>query len=214
MTARSASALERGDRPASADAVEQPGHRERLIAAMATAIECKEYRETTVADVVRLARTSRRSFYEQFEDRDACFLALFDATNDAMMRRVAESVDVDATLDEQVDAAVAAYISSVTERPALFASFVRELPALGAAGAERSAAALVRFARTLIALVDAAAEAQPGIVRRPLTMDTAIIIVGGLRELLVFSVQSGRDLQELHETVGATAKAILRGTVL
>src|ERR1700749_3523407 len=96
----------------------QPSHRERLIAAMATAIEAREYRETTVADVVRLARTSRRSFYEQFEDRDACFLALFDATNDAMMRRVAESVDLDATLDEQVDAAVAAYIASVTEHPA------------------------------------------------------------------------------------------------
>lgn len=214
MTTGSASAPERGGPPPSPDPSEQPGHRERLIAAMATAIEAKEYRETTVADVVRLARTSRRSFYEQFEDRDACFLALFDATNDAMMRRVAESVDLEATLDEQVDAAVAAYIASVTEHPALFQSFVRELPALGAAGGARSAAALERFARTLIALVDAAAEAQPGIVRRPLTMDTAIIIVGGLRELLVFSVQSGRDLQELRETVGATAKAILRGTVL
>jgi AcrR family transcriptional regulator len=214
MSASSASAPDQGDVPVSPDTGAQPGHRERLIAAMATAIEGKEYRETTVADVVRLARTSRRSFYEQFEDRDACFLALFDATNDAMMRRVAEGVDPDATFDEQVDAAVAGYISSVTDHPALFQSFVRELPALGAVGAERSAAALERFARTLIALVDAAAAAQPGIVRRPLTIDTAIIIVGGLRELLVFSVQSGRDLQELRATVGATAKAILRGTVL
>lgn len=214
ISARSPSAPERGEPPAPPGTGEQPGHRQRLIAAMATAIEEKEYRETTVADVVRLARTSRRSFYEQFEDRDACFLALFDATNDAMMRRVAESVDVEATLDEQVDAAVAAYIASVTERPALYQSFVRELPALGAAGAERSAATLERFARTLIALVDAAGEAQPGIVRRPLTIDTAIIIVGGLRELLVFSVQSGRDLQELRATVGATVKAILRDTVV
>jgi len=214
MTARSASVPGRDEPPAIPDAGEQGGHRERLIAAMATAIEAKEYRETTVADVVRLARTSRRSFYEQFEDRDACFLALFDATNDAMMRRVAESVDPDAAFDQQVDAAVAAYIGSVSEHPALFASFVRELPALGSAGAARSAATLERFARTLIALVDAAAEAQPGMVRRPLTMDTAIVIVGGLRELLVFSVQSGRDLQELRETVGATVKAILRASVV
>jgi AcrR family transcriptional regulator len=197
-----------------ADDAGQPGHRDRLIAAMAEAIEDQGYRETTVADVVRLARTSRRSFYEHFEDRDACFLALFDATNDAMMRRVAGSVDLNATLDQQVDAAVAAYIDSVTEHPALFASFVRELPGLGGNGAQRSAAAVERFARTLVALVDAAAAAQPGMVRRPMTIDTAIIIVGGLRELLVFSVQSGRDLAELRENVGATAKAILRGTVL
>ena len=192
----------------------QPGHRDRLITAMAAAIDEKDYRETTVADVVRLARTSRRSFYEHFEDRDACFLALFDATNDAMMRRVAESVDLSATLDDQVDSAVAAYVASVTDHPALFQSFVRELPGLGAAGAQRSAAAVERFARTLIALVDAAAEVQPGMVRRPLSIDTAIIIVGGLRELLVFSVQSGRDLKELRANVGATAKAILRGTLL
>jgi len=76
-----------------------------LIDAMAASIEEKGYRDTTVADVVRLARTSRRSFYEHFEDRDACFLALFDATNDAMMRRVAENVDPARSLDDQVDVA-------------------------------------------------------------------------------------------------------------
>ncbi len=61
----------------------QATHRDRLIAAMAASIEAKGYRETTVADVVRLARTSRRTFYEHFVDRESCFLALFDATNDA-----------------------------------------------------------------------------------------------------------------------------------
>ena len=68
---------------------EQAGHRERLIDAMAESIQEKGYRETTVADVVRIARTSRRTFYEQFEDREACFLALFDATNDQMMEEIA-----------------------------------------------------------------------------------------------------------------------------
>jgi AcrR family transcriptional regulator len=192
-----------------------PSHRrERLIDAMAGSIEEKGYRDTTVADVVRLARTSRRSFYEHFADRDACFLALFDATNDAMMRRVAENVDSDVSLDEQVDAAVDGYISSVTEQPTLFASFVRELPGLGQTGAQRSGAALERFATTLVALVDEAGRAQPGVVRRPLTMDTAVIIVGGLRELLVVSVQGGRDLQELRASVVQTTTAIMSGMLL
>src|SRR6201996_7351579 len=101
----------------------QPSHRERWIAAMAQAIEQKGYRDTTVADVVRLARTSRRSFYEHFEDRDACFLALFEAANDPMMQRVAANVDPTGSLDEQVEAAVAGYISSVPEQPTLYASF-------------------------------------------------------------------------------------------
>ena len=102
--------------PGGGDRTGEPlGHRDRLIAAMATAIEQQGYRDTTVADVVRIARTSRRNFYEHFDDRDACFLALFDATNDAMMHAIAAAVHPDRPLEEQVDAAVDAYIENVTQ---------------------------------------------------------------------------------------------------
>jgi AcrR family transcriptional regulator len=181
---------------------------------MAASIIEKGYRETTVADVVRLARTSRRSFYEHFEDRDACFLALFDATNDAMMEEIAAAVHPDQTLDEQVDAALDAYIDNVAQRPALYASFVRELPGLGQAGAERGLATLERFAAMLVALVESGRAVQPEIAARPLAMDTAIIIVGGLRELAVISLQRGRDVRELRASAGSTIKAILTGALL
>jgi AcrR family transcriptional regulator len=190
------------------------GHRERLIAAMATSIEERGYRDTTVADVVRLARTSRRNFYEHFDDRDACFLALFDATNQTMLEEIEAAVAPDRPLDEQVDAAVDAYISNVADHPALYASFVREMPGLGDQGAARGLATIERFADTLVVLVDRAREAQPGLVAHPLDLDTAIIIVGGLRELLVLSLQQGRDLREVRSNVGRTIKAILIGMLL
>jgi hypothetical protein len=41
-----------------------------------------------------------------------------------------------------------------------------------------------------------------------------VIIVGGLRELLVVSVQSGRDLQELRTSVVQTTRAIMSGMLL
>jgi AcrR family transcriptional regulator len=190
------------------------GHRERLIAAMATSIEERGYRDTTVADVVRLARTSRRNFYEHFEDRDACFLALFDATNQAMLEQIEAAVAPDRPLDDQVDAAVDAYISSVAAHPALYSSFVRELPGLGEPGAVRGQATVERFAEMLVGLVDRAREAQPGLIARPLDIDTSIIIIGGLRELLVLSLQQGRDLLALRANVGRTIKAILVGALL
>jgi AcrR family transcriptional regulator len=190
------------------------GHRERLIEAMAVSIQEKGYRDTTVADVVRIARTSRRNFYEHFEDRDACFLALFDATNEAMMDEVAAAVHPDRPLDEQVDAAVDAYIDNVARKPALYASFVRELPGLGQAGADRGLATIERFAALLVALVESGREIQPELAVRPLDTDTAIIIVGGLRELAVISLQRGRDVRELRASAGATVKAILSGTLL
>lgn len=195
-------------------ASEPAGHRERLIAAMATSIKDKGYRDTTVADVVRIARTSRRNFYEHFEDRDACFLALFDATNEAMMNEVAAAVHPDWPLDRSVDAAVDAYIDNVSQQPELYASFVREMPGLGRTGAERGLATLERFAALLVALVDSGRAAQPELGARPLPMDTAITIVGGLRELCVISLQRGRDVRELRASAGATVKSILVGALL
>jgi AcrR family transcriptional regulator len=185
------------------------GHRDRLIAALAVSVREKGYRDTTVADIVRLARTSRRNFYEHFEDRDGCFLALFDATNQAMLEEIAAAVDAELTLDEQVDRAVDAYIANVTAQPALYASFMRELPALGEVGAKRGQATLERFAQMLVGLVDAGRRAQPDFQAPPLDMDTAIITVGGLRELLVISLYQGRDTRELRASVGPTIKAIL-----
>jgi AcrR family transcriptional regulator len=190
------------------------GHRERLIEAMADSIREKGYRETTVADVVRIARTSRRTFYEQFEDREACFLALFDSTNDRTMEEIAAAVRPDLPLEDQVDRALQAYIDNVTSHPALYRSFVRELPGLGQAGADRQLAVIERFARLLVELVEVGRRAQPSMAVRPLAMDTAMFIVGGLRELAVISLQQGRDVRELRASAGGTVKAILRGALL
>lgn len=192
---------------------EAAGHRERLIAAMAASITEKGYRDTTVADVVRLARTSRRNFYEQFADREACFLALFDATNDAMMDQISAAVHPDQPLEQQVDRAVDAYIDNVTAQPALYRSFVRELPGLGQTGADRGLATLERFAGMLVDFVESGRRAQPELGLRPLSMDTAIIIVGGLRELLIIALQQGRDMRELRASAQETIKAILAAAV-
>jgi AcrR family transcriptional regulator len=201
------------DREITDPARERAGHRERLIDAMAASIQQRGYRETTVADVVRLARTSRRNFYEHFDDRDACFLALFDATNDAMMDQIAAAVSPEQSLEEQVDHAIDAYIDNVTAQPALYSSFVRELPGLGQAGADRGLVVVERFAGLLIDLVESGRVVQPGLAARPLALDTAIIIVGGLRELAVISIARGRDMRELRASAGATVKAILAGAL-
>src|SRR5436305_7136875 len=114
---------------------------------MAASIEEKGYRQTTVADVVRIARTSRRSFYEHFADREACFLALFDALNDATMEQIAAAVHPDRPPEEQVDQALGAYIDSVIAHPALYKSIVREHPAPGQLVADRQLPVMWRFAR-------------------------------------------------------------------
>jgi AcrR family transcriptional regulator len=188
--------------------------RDRLIAALATAIEERGFRSTTVADIVRIARTSRRTFYEHFADRDACFLALFEQTSAASMEQLAAAVHPGDAPERQIEAALDAYLQSVTERPALHLSFVRELPGLGPEGAARQRAVIERFASLLVALVEAGREARPELAARPLHPDIAVIIVGGLRELLVIAAEQGRPVRELRRSAGDAVRALLNATVL
>jgi AcrR family transcriptional regulator len=198
----------------SSSTVEAPSYRERLIAALAESIEQQGFRASTVADIVRIARTSRRSFYEQFADREACFLALFEQTNDETMRAIADAVAPEDSPEQQVEEALEAYLGTVMKRPALYWSFVRELPGLGPAGATAQAAVIERFAELLVALVESGRRARPELAARPLPKDMAVIIVGGLRELMVISSQQGRDPRELRASATAAVNAILGATVL
>jgi AcrR family transcriptional regulator len=198
------------ERPAS----EREGHRERLLAAMASSIEERGFRDTSVADVVRIARTSRRTFYEHFSDREACFLALFEATTEEVMRAIASAVRSDAPWQEQVDAALERYFDSLAARPKLFRSFTRELPALGRAGAERQHAVVERFADTLVALAEAGRRAHEGQTPGPLSRDAAIIIVGGLRELMVSALEQRRDIDGLRASAAQIVKAIIAAAAL
>jgi AcrR family transcriptional regulator len=192
----------------------QGEHRERLLAAMASSIEQQGYRNSSVADVVRIARTSRRNYYQHFSDRDACFLALFDATTERMMSEIARAVRADASLEEQVEAAIGAYLDVVATRPELFRSFTWELPALGRPGVDRQRAVLERFATQLIALVESGRREHSDVRARPLSRDAALVIVGGLRELTVSAFEQRRDVRELRATAANLVTAILAAVVL
>lgn len=181
--------------------------RARLIAALAESINDKGYRETTVADIVKRARTSRRTFYEHFNDRADCFLALFEQKTQNRMAEIAAAVDPSIELEAQIEKAIDVFLEGESMEPELQRSFVRELPGLPEA-TEVVHETLERYAAMLVALTEAADE-RHGPAQRPLTRDIAVILVGGLRELVVSSVQDGRDLHELREASITVVKAIL-----
>ena len=116
-----------------------------------------------------------------------------------------------AALERQVDQALGAYLDAVAAQPGLSQSFVRELPALGKAGSDRQLAVVERFARQLVGLVELGRREQPGLAPGPLTLDMALMIAGGIRELTVISIQQGRDVREVRSAAADVIKAILRG---
>jgi AcrR family transcriptional regulator len=201
-------------RSSSSNGGARAGHRERLIEAMALAIEKNGYRGTTIADVVRIARTSRRSFYEHFADRDACFLAVFDATNAELTAQVEASLAPELPWEQQIDRSLSTYLDSIASRPGLSGSFAYELAALGEVGAARQRAATEHFAQLLVTLVESALRDRSEPATHPLAMDLAIMIVGGLRELTIAAIQQGRDVHELRPLAAKAVGAIFDATVL
>lgn len=58
--------------------------RERILWAMAETMAAKGYGATSVADVLRAAGVSRRTFYEQFASKADCFMSAFEEAADVV----------------------------------------------------------------------------------------------------------------------------------
>ena len=67
--------------------------RGRLICAVADCVAARGYAATSVADVIALAGVSRRTFYEHFEDKEACFLASYDTGAEAIFSAMVDAAD-------------------------------------------------------------------------------------------------------------------------
>ncbi|WP_369805768.1 TetR/AcrR family transcriptional regulator, partial [Mycobacterium sp. 1165178.9] len=127
MTATAADAIA-NDAPTEPDPF-----RQRLLDGLATAITERGYRASTVADVVRHARTSKRTFYDHFAGKEECFLELLAVDIEKLGATITASVDPEADWHVQIRQAVEAYVGYIEARPAITLSWIRELPSLGAA---------------------------------------------------------------------------------
>src|SRR6476620_3909700 len=128
--------------------------RQRLLDALEAGIAEDGYPRTTVADIVRRARTSRRTFFEHFDSREACFVALLTDANAEQVRQISAAVDPHAPWRNQVRQAVEAWISSGESRSSLMLSWIRDVPSLGDAARRLQRDAMENFIEMVQALGD------------------------------------------------------------
>lgn len=169
--------------------------RRRLLDGLAASIGERGYRASTVADIVRHARTSKRTFYAQFTGKEECFLELLRADTERLADDIRAAVDPDADWRLQVRQAVEAYVGNIKSRPAITLSWIRELPSLGAA-----ARPMQRYGLRLLTDLLVDLSGSPGFRRAglpPLTPPLAVILLSGLRELTALAVEDGKDVREI-----------------
>ena len=183
--------------------------RVRLLDGLQRSIEERGYQETTVTDVVRHARASRRTFYLVFSTKDDCFVALMQVANRRLLRRIADAVDPAAPWEAQTRAAVEAYFDQVASEPGLSRSWVREFPALGDVAQRVHRDAVAALVELVQRLSDTEQFRAAGLV--PVSRELALIVLGGLRELTASVIEDGDDVRGVAE-VGVTATLALLAT--
>lgn len=194
---------------ATAAGVSSGDFRERLLSALAECISAEGYRATTVADIVRHARTSRRTFYEHFAGKQACFVALLTAKNAELIDVIRASVDVCAPCPVQLRQAVEAWIRCTEAEPAITVSWIRDVPALGAMARDLQRHNLGAF---VVMIQDLCATPLWLKARSaPVPRELAILLLGGLTELTATTVEDGGQIRDITEVAVAACTALLLG---
>lgn len=176
---------------------------------MAAAIAEKRYPEVTVADIVRHARVSKRTFYENFPDKESCFLATYQAVSAELMARIAVAARDKPVGEAQLEAATGAYFEALSERLPLVRAFLSEIHAAGPAALSMRRQIHQRFAELLQGLVELARKTRPQIA--PLSRDMATALVGAINELVLLHVEQGKadKLRSLSGTATELIAAVL-----
>jgi AcrR family transcriptional regulator len=181
--------------------------RQRLLDALAASIAAEGYRHTTVADIVRRARTSRRTFYQYFADKEACFVALLTAATAEMIREISAAVDPSAHRQIQVRQAVETWIACAESQPAIMLSWIRDVPSLGAAARRLQREVMEAFVVMVQTLCDTDQWREAG--TGPVPRQLALLLIGGLHELIATTGEDGGRISDITEVAVRASIALL-----
>ena len=181
--------------------------RRRLLDGLAASIAEDGYRNTTDADLERRARTSRRTFYEHFADKEACFIALLTDANETMIRQISAAVDPKASWDTQIRQAITAWIACAESEPAITLSWIRDTPTLGTEARPLQRDTTEAFVTMIQTLSDTRELRAAGVGTVP--RQQAIVLLGGLRELIAVTVEDGGRVSDITEAAVHATIALL-----
>ncbi len=123
--------------------------RARTLRALAVTVARRGYADTTVADVLREARVSRATFYEQFASKADCFMQAYDEAAGIVLDGIGDALgatDPAGAERDPVDRALAAYLDRLADEPAFARVFLLEVYAAGREALARRAATQAVFA--------------------------------------------------------------------
>jgi AcrR family transcriptional regulator len=160
--------------------------RARLFGAMIEAVHRQGYKATTVAHVIALAGVSRRAFYEQFANKEDCFLGTYDIAVARAKRRMMDGWMMERGWANRVHRACQALVEDACRNAKSARLVLIEGLGLGVKSRERLMRSAIAFER---AVADGFRVAPDGVQLPPLGPKA---IVGGGRYMMFERLRSNR----------------------
>lgn len=160
--------------------------RERIITALVDTVAERGYNATTVAHITKAASVSRRTFYEHFSDKEACFLAAYVMVSDHIRDSMQVAADAFEEWPQKVRAALATMLRFLAAEPELARVCMIEPIAAGGEIAAKHRASMQGF----VEILKAGRPEHSG--ERPLPEATEATLVGGIVSLIVREINAGR----------------------
>jgi AcrR family transcriptional regulator len=161
--------------------------RTRLYGAMIESVYQRGYAATTVAHVITLAGVSRRAFYEQFANKEQCFLATYDIVVARSRKRVLDAWVTDRGWANRLHAACQAFLDDIAQNSKAVRLVLVDALGIGPKARERLGFAACAYER----LVATGCSVAPDGVGLPPVAARAI--VGGVRHVAYTYLREGRE---------------------
>lgn len=161
----------------------------RLLNAAIAVAGTGGYAAMTVTAVITRAGVSRKTFYEQFADREHCFLAAYDLVVERALTGMRAAYAVEASWPDRLRAALGWALDALAAHPGEARVAFVEALAAGPRAHERRDRAL----RELMALLTPGFDAAPAGAAIPATMPEAV--AGALHELIGTRIRHGGGAQ-------------------
>lgn len=125
--------------------------RDRIFHALAEVASERGYAAATIGMVLERARISRRTFYDLFDDKDACFLSAYREAVDSALETVREACAEQSDPAERIRQGVHALTDLAAAEPAIGRLCVTEVLAAGPPGQAARSETIDRFSELVSA---------------------------------------------------------------
>lgn len=168
--------------------------RARLVEAAIDVVGTHGFAATSVADVIGSAHVSRTTFYEQFRDKEECFIAAYEERAGSQLEQVQDAAKRVVGPIARLQAGVREYLAALADEPAYARMALVEVLAAGPEAAVSRDLTHRRYAKLLQKWHGEVRADNPAIPQMP--EEVFDCAVGGISDLLARRVRAG-DAGEL-----------------